>query len=165
MCKKGFGLFRSQHRVPSEPFQSGKIYGMLWHMLVCLCDESLVLTFYVFFKLLQTSGSSHLGRKFSRSGVAVLVWGKIFWNVECRVQGVRGTLESWISYSKEGGAGRQLGRLWEHHLGGDLRFLRSVSKENTVFFLRDLKNNEISWTIEDMNGAFSGLDKLRRLWV
>ncbi|XP_023557479.1 leucine-rich repeats and immunoglobulin-like domains protein 3 isoform X2 [Octodon degus] len=27
----------------------------------------------------------------------------------------------------------------------------------------DLKNNEISWTIEDMNGAFSGLDKLRRL--
>lgn len=29
--------------------------------------------------------------------------------------------------------------------------------------IRDLKNNEISWTIEDMNGAFSGLDKLRRL--
>ena len=28
---------------------------------------------------------------------------------------------------------------------------------------RDLKNNEISWTIEDMNGAFSGLDKLRWL--
>ncbi|KAM4784226.1 leucine-rich repeats and immunoglobulin-like domains protein 3 isoform 3-T3 [Cyanocitta cristata] len=27
----------------------------------------------------------------------------------------------------------------------------------------DLKNNEISWTIEDMNGAFSGLDKLRKL--
>eukprot|EP00076_Gallus_gallus_P038092 XP_025003630.1 leucine-rich repeats and immunoglobulin-like domains protein 3 isoform X2 [Gallus gallus] len=27
----------------------------------------------------------------------------------------------------------------------------------------DLKNNEISWTIEDMNGAFSGLDKLRNL--
>ncbi|XP_077194774.1 leucine-rich repeats and immunoglobulin-like domains protein 3 [Paroedura picta] len=27
----------------------------------------------------------------------------------------------------------------------------------------DLKNNEISWTIEDMNGAFSGLDKLRWL--
>ncbi|XP_055434982.1 leucine-rich repeats and immunoglobulin-like domains protein 3 isoform X1 [Bubalus kerabau] len=27
----------------------------------------------------------------------------------------------------------------------------------------DLKNNEISWTIEDMNGAFSGLDKLKRL--
>ncbi|XP_074922110.1 leucine-rich repeats and immunoglobulin-like domains protein 3 isoform X3 [Chelonoidis abingdonii] len=27
----------------------------------------------------------------------------------------------------------------------------------------DLKNNEISWTIEDMNGAFSGLDKLRIL--
>ncbi|KAL6091854.1 hypothetical protein STEG23_032204 [Scotinomys teguina] len=27
----------------------------------------------------------------------------------------------------------------------------------------DLKNNEISWTIEDMNGAFSGLDKLRQL--
>lgn len=31
------------------------------------------------------------------------------------------------------------------------------------FLTRDLKNNEISWTIEDMNGAFSGLDKLRRL--
>lgn len=30
---------------------------------------------------------------------------------------------------------------------------------------RDLKNNEISWTIEDMNGAFSGLDKLTKLWV
>lgn len=28
---------------------------------------------------------------------------------------------------------------------------------------RDLKNNEISWAIEDMNGAFSGLDKLRKL--
>ncbi|XP_026556239.1 leucine-rich repeats and immunoglobulin-like domains protein 3 isoform X2 [Pseudonaja textilis] len=27
----------------------------------------------------------------------------------------------------------------------------------------DLRNNEISWTIEDMNGAFSGLDKLRWL--
>uniref|UniRef100_A0A803VFP9 Leucine rich repeats and immunoglobulin like domains 3 n=1 Tax=Ficedula albicollis TaxID=59894 RepID=A0A803VFP9_FICAL len=27
----------------------------------------------------------------------------------------------------------------------------------------DLKNNEISWAIEDMNGAFSGLDKLRKL--
>uniref|UniRef100_A0A8B9VHI8 Leucine rich repeats and immunoglobulin like domains 3 n=1 Tax=Anas zonorhyncha TaxID=75864 RepID=A0A8B9VHI8_9AVES len=27
----------------------------------------------------------------------------------------------------------------------------------------DLKNNEISWTIEDMNGAFSGLDKLTKL--
>ncbi|XP_021240711.1 leucine-rich repeats and immunoglobulin-like domains protein 3 isoform X2 [Numida meleagris] len=27
----------------------------------------------------------------------------------------------------------------------------------------DLKNNEISWTIEDMNGAFSGLDKLKKL--
>ncbi|NWW40817.1 LRIG3 protein, partial [Panurus biarmicus] len=27
----------------------------------------------------------------------------------------------------------------------------------------DLKNNEISWTIEDTNGAFSGLDKLRKL--
>uniref|UniRef100_A0A8D2QF96 Ig-like domain-containing protein n=1 Tax=Zonotrichia albicollis TaxID=44394 RepID=A0A8D2QF96_ZONAL len=27
----------------------------------------------------------------------------------------------------------------------------------------DLKNNEISWAIEDMNGAFSGLDKLKKL--
>ncbi|XP_023557481.1 leucine-rich repeats and immunoglobulin-like domains protein 3 isoform X4 [Octodon degus] len=50
------------------------------------------------------------------------------------------------------------------HLGGDLMFLSHISKEN-VFLkkIRDLKNNEISWTIEDMNGAFSGLDKLRRL--
>ncbi|ETE57888.1 Leucine-rich repeats and immunoglobulin-like domains protein 3, partial [Ophiophagus hannah] len=30
---------------------------------------------------------------------------------------------------------------------------------------KDLKNNEISWTIEDMNGAFSGLDKLRWLYI
>lgn len=63
------------------------------------------------------------------------------------------------------------------HLGGDLNFL-SISLRGvfvscvkylvpvSVMFLsiiRDLKNNEISWTIEDMNGAFSGLDKLRRL--
>ncbi|NP_796126.4 leucine-rich repeats and immunoglobulin-like domains protein 3 precursor [Mus musculus] len=27
----------------------------------------------------------------------------------------------------------------------------------------DLRNNEISWTIEDMSGAFSGLDRLRQL--
>lgn len=30
---------------------------------------------------------------------------------------------------------------------------------------RDLQKNEISWTIEDMNGPFSALDKLKRLWV
>lgn len=30
---------------------------------------------------------------------------------------------------------------------------------------RDLQNNEISWTIEDMNGPFSALDKLKKLWV
>ncbi|XP_038596107.1 leucine-rich repeats and immunoglobulin-like domains protein 3 [Tachyglossus aculeatus] len=29
----------------------------------------------------------------------------------------------------------------------------------------DLKNNEISWTIEDMSGAFSGLDKLKKLML
>nr|XP_033814584.1 leucine-rich repeats and immunoglobulin-like domains protein 3 isoform X1 [Geotrypetes seraphini] len=29
----------------------------------------------------------------------------------------------------------------------------------------DLKHNEISWTIEDMNGAFSGLESLRRLML
>ncbi|KAG9490248.1 hypothetical protein GDO78_005898 [Eleutherodactylus coqui] len=29
----------------------------------------------------------------------------------------------------------------------------------------DLKYNEISWTIEDMNGAFSGLEKLKRLML
>lgn len=28
---------------------------------------------------------------------------------------------------------------------------------------RDLQNNEISWTIEDMNGPFSALDKLKKL--
>lgn len=28
---------------------------------------------------------------------------------------------------------------------------------------RDLQKNEISWTIEDMNGPFSALDKLKRL--
>jgi len=28
---------------------------------------------------------------------------------------------------------------------------------------RDLKCNEISWTIEDMNGPFSALDNLRKL--
>ncbi|KAB1269925.1 Leucine-rich repeats and immunoglobulin-like domains protein 3 [Camelus dromedarius] len=63
------------------------------------------------------------------------------------------------------------------HLGGDVRFL-SISLKRTpvslvkslvlvsvtfLLLIRDLKNNEISWTIEDMNGAFSGLDKLRRL--
>lgn len=63
------------------------------------------------------------------------------------------------------------------HLGGDLRLLSVSLKRRLVscvrylvlvsvtflFLIRDLKNNEISWTIEDMNGAFSGLDKLRRL--
>lgn len=63
------------------------------------------------------------------------------------------------------------------HLGGDLSFLSVSLKTMLVSFVkylvpvlltflfctRDLKNNEISWTIEDMNGAFSGLDKLRRL--
>uniref|UniRef100_A0A8D3E9A7 Ig-like domain-containing protein n=1 Tax=Scophthalmus maximus TaxID=52904 RepID=A0A8D3E9A7_SCOMX len=29
----------------------------------------------------------------------------------------------------------------------------------------DLQNNEISWTIEDMNGPFSALDKLKRLFL
>uniref|UniRef100_A0A8C8CUB1 Ig-like domain-containing protein n=1 Tax=Oncorhynchus tshawytscha TaxID=74940 RepID=A0A8C8CUB1_ONCTS len=29
----------------------------------------------------------------------------------------------------------------------------------------DLQNNEISWTIEDMNGPFSALDKLRKLFL
>lgn len=29
--------------------------------------------------------------------------------------------------------------------------------------VRDLQNNEISWTIEDMNGPFSALDKLKKL--
>lgn len=28
---------------------------------------------------------------------------------------------------------------------------------------RDLQKNEISWTIEDMNGPFSALDKLKKL--
>ncbi|XP_012587726.1 PREDICTED: leucine-rich repeats and immunoglobulin-like domains protein 3 [Condylura cristata] len=36
---------------------------------------------------------------------------------------------------------------------------RGLSRLKTL----DLKDNEISWTIEDMSGAFSGLDKLRRL--
>lgn len=63
------------------------------------------------------------------------------------------------------------------HLGGDLSFLSISLRRTLVSFvkylvlvsvtflliIRDLKNNEISWTIEDMNGAFSGLDKLRRL--
>lgn len=63
------------------------------------------------------------------------------------------------------------------HLGGDLRFLSVCLKRmlvsfvkylvlvsvTSLYYIRDLKNNEISWTIEDMNGAFSGLDKLRRL--
>lgn len=64
-------------------------------------------------------------------------------------------------------------------LGGNLSFLRVSLRRMLISFvkclvpvsvtflliIRDLKNNEISWTIEDMNGAFSGLDKLRRLWV
>lgn len=31
------------------------------------------------------------------------------------------------------------------------------------FHFRELNNNEISWTIEDMNGAFDGLTALSRL--
>lgn len=33
----------------------------------------------------------------------------------------------------------------------------------SVFPERDLQKNDISWTIEDMNGPFSALDKLKRL--
>lgn len=40
----------------------------------------------------------------------------------------------------------------ESNLTGDL---------NNVF--RKLNNNEISWTIEDMMGAFAGLENLRKL--
>lgn len=36
---------------------------------------------------------------------------------------------------------------------------RGLSSLNTL----DLKSNEISWTIEDMNGAFCGLERLKRL--
>ncbi|XP_029471668.1 leucine-rich repeats and immunoglobulin-like domains protein 3 isoform X2 [Rhinatrema bivittatum] len=38
---------------------------------------------------------------------------------------------------------------------------RGLSSLHTL----DLKHNEIFWTIEDMNGAFSGLEKLRRLML
>ena len=42
------------------------------------------------------------------------------------------------------------------------RFAR-LSSEKYHFHFRDLHNNHISWTIEDMKGAFMGLDSLREL--
>ena len=40
---------------------------------------------------------------------------------------------------------------------------RILSMENFIFDFSDLSNNDISWTIEDMDGAFTGLIKLKRL--
>lgn len=56
---------------------------------------------------------------------------------------------------------------WVFLWGDACIFCEEMVRVSLTFLLiiRDLKNNEISWTIEDMNGAFSGLDKLRRLWV
>lgn len=53
--------------------------------------------------------------------------------------------------------------LWNPSVTADCSFF--LSPRSSLFLHRELDRNDISGTIEDTNGAFSGLDKLKKLWV